>query len=254
MDRMIEDAKKVVKEKVPVLIAGGGDGTFNVLSDILVGSETALGILPLGTGNAFARDLGIAPDLQQAIDVIATGKIVPVDIGVVNGRHFLNVATVGLTVAIAASLQESLKRKYGRVVYLYAVARAYRHIKPFEATLKTENGEITFPTLQVVIGNGRYHAGPFKLAPDAGITTGHLSLYALESSNKAALIKLGLHLTKGDQGALPEVHSEQTLGGTLTCKPIKNSILDGERGPQTPLKFETKHDALKVIVPAEFGG
>ena len=254
MPRMLSEARKAVRDKVPVLIVGGGDGTFNALAEILVGTETALGVLPLGTGNSFARDLGIQANLSTACEVICSGKIADVDVGLANGHHFLNVATVGLTTSIASALQESLKRRYGRIVYVYAIIRAYRHIRPFEATLQTENGSICFPTLQVVIGNGRYHAGPFKVAPDAGITTGRFSVYALESTHKSSLLKLALHLTSGNHITLPEVHSESTVGGKLICSPVRHVTLDGEIGPKTPLKFEIKPNAMRVIVPNEFAG
>jgi diacylglycerol kinase (ATP) len=254
MPRMLAEARKAVRDRVPVLIVGGGDGTFNALANVLVGSETALGVLPLGTGNAFARDLGVPADVTSACRIIATGKLAQVDVGIANGQHFLNVATVGLTTSIASSLQESLKRRYGRIIYLYAVIKAYRQIQPFEATLQTENGSLTFPTLQVVIGNGRYHAGPFRLAPDAGITTGRFSVYALESAHKTSLLKLALHLPSGDYVKLPEVHSESTFGGTLTCSPARRVTLDGEVGPQTPLKFEVAPRSLRVVVPNDFPG
>ncbi|HWD40559.1 MAG TPA: YegS/Rv2252/BmrU family lipid kinase [Fimbriimonas sp.] len=250
---LLKRAKEEVDKGTPLLLVGGGDGSVNAMANVTAGTQTALGILPFGTGNAFARDLGIL-DVEQACEAIANGRVARVDIGSANEKAFVNVATVGLTTEIAKSLQESLKRKYGRFVYVYAVLTALRHIKPFHVNLETDNGQIDFMTLQVVVGNGRYHAGPFKVAPDAGITTGKLSVYALESASKAALLKLAIHLPRGDHVTLPEVHSESILRGVLSTTPVKTSIVDGEPGPKTPINFCVHPHGLKVIVPEDFTG
>ncbi len=251
---MVEEAHRAVKEQVPVLIGGGGDGTVNALANIVIGSKTALGVLPLGTGNAFARDLGIPFEVKAACEALTGGKRVAVDVGEANAKLFLNVASIGLTGGIVRSLTESLKRKYGRAAYVYAVVRAIRQIQPFRVELKTENGKTSFESLQVVIGNGRYHAGPFPIAPNAGITTRKLSLYALESASKVSLLKLALHLPGGDHVLLPEIHSEATVGGHLVTVPPRRGIFDGELGPPTPFHFSVKPRSLEVIAPQEFEG
>lgn len=254
VEQLLSEAKAAVERKTPLVIAGGGDGTFNALANIVVGTETTLGVLPLGTGNAFARDLQVPVDVAQACEIVAKGKSMAVDIGIANDAYFVNVATVGLTTEIARGLQESLKRRFGRLVYVAAILRALEHIKPFRAVLQTENGTTEFETLQVVIGNGRYHAGPFPVAPDASITTGKLSLYALESASKASLLKLALYLPSGRQGALPEVHTEKTEGGLLTTYPPLPVTVDGEVRPRTPLRFAVAPAAIRVMVAPGFEG
>jgi YegS/Rv2252/BmrU family lipid kinase len=249
---MLAIVRKAVANEVPVVIAGGGDGTLSAVANILIGTGSALGVLPLGTGNAFARDLGIPIDAAAACEVVSSGKIACLDVGIANGSCFLNVATVGLSTAIAASLREPSKRRFGRVVYAFAVARAFVHIRPFRATLKTENGTHTFQSLQIVIGNGRYHAGPFRVAPDASLTTGKLSLYALDSAKKSSLIRLALHLPSASHVVLPEVHSEAASSGELTTEPRRRVTLDGEIGLYTPLRFEVRPGALRTVVPFEF--
>ena len=253
-EQMTSEAKKAVASCVPVLIVGGGDGTLNAVANVTAGTDTALGVLPLGTGNAFARDLQIGPSLEHACRVIAGGRAERVDVGIANGKLFLNVVTIGLTVRIAQSLQESLKRRFGKLVYVGAVLKALKQIKPFHVTLETENGTVEFETLQVVIGNGKYHAGPFRLSPTAGLTTGKLALYALERSDIAGLLKLAVHLPAGTQGGLPEVHSESTVGGMLITRPSLPIVVDGEVGLRTPLRFTTHPHGLLVIVPRAFRG
>jgi len=252
-EQMMAEAKAAVDRKVPIVIVGGGDGTLNTLADTVIDSESVLGVLPFGTGNAFARDLEIS-DIDVACRAIANGKISAVDVGVANGRPFLNVATVGLTTKIAQDLHESLKRKFGWLVYVSAAIRAFNEIKPFRVTLVTENGVHSFETLEVVIGNGRYHAGPFPLSPDAGIETGHFSIYALQKATKAAVIRLAVHLPSGTHVKLPEVHSESSTGGKLTARPNVKSIIDGDQGPMTPIDFQVRPRALQVLTPDGFAG
>jgi len=254
IDQLIAEAEAGVKREAPLIIAGGGDGTFSAIAHLFVNCKTTLGVLPLGTGNAFARDLGIQANLAEACRVIAHGRAEAVDLGRIQDDYFVNVATIGLTTKIAQTLTVPLKRKYGRFVYAIAIARAFQEIRPFRAVLKTENGEREFETLQIVIGNGHYHAGPFPLSPSANITDGKLHLYAVEASTKAALLKLALFLPTGRQDLLQEVHAEDTAGGTLDTFPKIPMTIDGEVCPRPPIRFGIAAKAMQVIVPPNFTG
>jgi YegS/Rv2252/BmrU family lipid kinase len=252
---LIAEARDAVRRKVPLVIAGGGDGTFSSIARFFVRSESVLGVLPLGTGNAFARDLGIPADLEQACAIVAGGRIAGVDAGTIGDDYFVNVATVGLTTLIAQNLTVENKRRFGRFVYAFALYRALAHIKPFRATIHTHEGiQEEFETLQVVLGNGRYHAGPFPLSPNASITEGKLSVYALATGNKSAILRLALRLPTGRHGELPEVHAFETTGGTLATFPPMPVTTDGEVCMRTPLPFGIAPEALKVVVPEGFKG
>jgi YegS/Rv2252/BmrU family lipid kinase len=249
---LVSEARTAVDEKVPMIIAGGGDGTFSAIARLFVDSSSVLGVLPLGTGNQFARDLSIPTDPRAACEVIAQGKVATVDMGRAAGDYFLNVATVGLTTRIAENLTVAAKRKFGRFVYAIAMANALRSVKPFRACLQTNNGEQEFDTLQVVVGNGRYHAGPFPISPEASITEGKLSIYALKTTSKGAFVKLGLHLAGGHHVDMSEVHFEDALKGTLHASPVQRVTIDGEVCASTPLEFSVAPDCLRVMAPADF--
>ncbi|CAN5508375.1 lipid kinase YegS [soil metagenome] len=252
VDQLIRHTKNAIGRKVPTIIAGGGDGTFSAIAKLFENSESTLGVLPLGTGNAFARDLGIATDPETACRVVAEGKRVKVDLGVGAGDVFLNVATMGLTTLVADSLTNDAKRRLGMFVYAAALFNGIRKAKPFLLTLETENDTDEFETLQLVIGNGRYHAGPFPLSPGASIVEGKLSLYALQTTNKAAFLKLGLYLPSGRQCHLPEVHYQDTSGGIATTTPSVRVTIDGEISANTPFKFGIRPGCLPVMVPQSF--
>lgn len=254
MGELIKDVKNGIRDGVPVIACGGGDGTFSAVARLFAGQETILGVLPLGTGNAFARDLGIEADVDKATAIIAAGRTAHVDAGFIGDDYFVNVATLGLTTRIARNLTVENKRKFGRFVYALALWNAMRDVKPFRVKLTTENGEREFETLQTVIGVGRYHAGPLPLSPDASITDGRLSIYALRAAEKTALLKMALKLPTGTQGDLDEVHSEECRTGRIETFPPVSITVDGEVCARTPADFRIAPRALRVLVPDSFTG
>lgn len=237
-----------------LIIVGGGDGTMSAVAGILAHGPATMGVLPLGTGNAFARDLNIPTDLEKAVDVLVTGMSTEVDLGLCNGKHFVNVVTIGITATVAQTLTVPLKRRFGRFVYAIALTRGLKRMKPFLATIATENGTKELSAVQIVIGSGRYHAGPLPLSPLAAITSGSLRLYAVEAGSKFEFLKYALLLPTGFQGLLKTVHSEDTAGGTITTVPTKPTVADGEMGGKTPIRFSVDPLALKVMVPESFKG
>ena len=251
---VLQETDKAISERIPLVIVGGGDGTLSAAAPRFIGSASVFGILPLGTGNQFAYDLGIVADVETSCRVLTDGKEAAVDIGVIGDGHFLTVATVGLTTLIAKELTNAAKRKFGRISYLFALVKALQRVRPFRATLVTEEGERSFETLQIVIGNGRFHGGPFPLSPDACITNGKLTVYALEGTSRWEFLKLAVKLPGGHQAELQNVSAFETKGGVLKSTPLQRVTVDGETRLRTPVKFGIVSAALRVMVPQEFQG
>ncbi len=249
---VFERIRAAVKKQVPLIIVGGGDGTLSSAAKEIVGGKSTLGVLPMGTGNAFARDLGIDSDAAKACEVLLTGKVRSVDLGEVNGRYFVNVASVGLTTLIASGLTDDAKKRLGRMVYAFAIARAVLATKPFQAKLTTDEGTQEHTTLQFVVSSGRFHAGPFPVTPDAQITDRRLNGYLLATNRKSVLLKYALHLWGGRQVNLPEVHSFTTKEGRLETGRAMRVTIDGEISEKTPLSFRIMPGVLPVVVPQGF--
>ena len=235
-----------------LIIVGGGDGTLSAAAQKLAGTNTILGLLPFGTGNEFARDLTIRTDVQAACETIAAGRVQKIDVGTINDQVFINVATVGLSTLIAKELTEDAKRAYGRFVYVFALLRALRRIRPFQVTLESVDGTQCIEALQVVIGNGKYHAGPFPIAPNASITDGKLIVYAVGGTNKWELLRFAARLPGGQHVRLPEVTDLCVSAGTLKTSPPQQITIDGEVGGSTPVRFGIRPGALRVLVPVDF--
>ncbi len=247
--------QKAIARHTPLVIVGGGDGTLSSVVKFFVDSKSVLGVLPLGTGNQFARDLHIPCNISAACDVIVDGKTETVDLGVLNeSEYFLNVATIGLTTLIADELTGEAKRRLGRAVYIVALLHAMARVRPFRVKISTPQGVQEVTTLQVVIGNGRYHAGPFPLAPDATITDGMLVLYALSDVSRWGLCRFALNLPGGHHVELNQVFEMKTNSGSIETEPIQRVTVDGETNLCTPIRFGIAPGALRVRVPMTFTG
>jgi len=251
-DRLLSDAALAVRSKTPLIIVGGGDGTLGSVAGLVANSDSSMAVLPLGTGNEFARDLQIPMAIDEACDVVSKGRTIEVDLGRIQDHCFVNVATVGLTTKIAEQLTDSMKKRFGRFTYAFAIFAGLRNIRSFHAKLSTENGETEFECLQLVIGNGRLHAGPFPVLPDARLRAGKFSIYAVMGSRRSDLLKYALMLPGGHHSRLAEVHAEYATAGTLETQPRIKTTVDGEILCRTPIKFECLPSALKVIVPGDF--
>lgn len=251
VDDLIAGVQSAVDRKVPYVLVGGGDGTIGAVAPLLVGSETTLGILPLGTGNQFARDLGIPADVPAACAIVRQGRPAWIDLGRVGEHYFLNVATVGLTTQIAEALTGNQKRLLGRAAYLVALAKGVLKMRKFHVVLDMDDGQHEFETLQVVVGNGRYHAGPFPLHPDADIVDGKLNVYAVVGTSPIGLIKLALHLPGGRHVRLQEVPTFATERCRISTEPSKRVTVDGEIKLRTPIEFTIAPRALRVVVAAD---
>lgn len=249
-----EAIERALEGGIELLIVGGGDGSINCAVNHLVGKPAVLGVLPLGTGNQLALDLAIPSNTSKAAEIIASGKTARIDLGIANGSYFVNVATVGITSRIARELTIPAKRILGKLAYAFAACRAIARSRNFTAKLITDDGEEELETMQVVIGNGRFHAGPFPLAPDASITDGKLTIYALECESKWGLLKYAFRLPGGRHVTLNEVPVFSTANARLETLPVRPATVDGEISLHTPIDFSVARAVLPVRVPADFSG
>ena len=245
-------AEAVRATGLPLVIVGGGDGTLSAVVQHFEGTGRVLGVMPFGTGNSFARDLGIPIDVHEAAKVIAGGRTVQVDIGVANGKRFLNVATLGVSTLIARELDSGLKKVSSTAAYFLALVRALQKVKPFDAALTIDGEAHKFRTLQIVVGNGRFHAGSLLVAEDAALTGGRLHIYAVTGTNKRDLLKLALRARSGKQKELQEVVTFAAKTAHLETTPSRSVTLDGEVATQSPVEFSVKVKALKVAVPVDW--
>lgn len=250
-----ELARRAAEGSPAIVVAAGGDGTVSAVADALAGSDAALGVLPLGTLNHFATDLGLPMDLGGAASVLADGRTVPVDLGEVNGRTFVNNSSLGLYPRI---VEERLRQqrighaKWPALAWatLKVVFRRHPHLHVrIDSPERTTEGKSQF----VFVGNNRYRFGGTSFGDRDGIDDGRLSVFASERSGRLDLLGLIVRAIVGRLDSAPAFREFET--GGLTVKTRRETVrvaLDGEVVTmEPPLEYRIRRRALKVRVPRE---
>jgi len=236
-----------------LLVVGGGDGSLSCAADRVAGTDVVLGVLPLGTANDFARTLEVPADLPGAVEALSSGRVVDVDLGRVDGRAFLNVASLGLSVAVTERLTPGLKRRLGPLAYPAATAAAYRSLTSFDARLEFPGSdhpdlELT-DLLQVAVGNGRHYGGGNAVAPNASIDDHLLDVYAIERGTWRDHVSIARFLKDGTFVEHERVHHLTTRAVRVSTDPGLPVNLDGEVVARTPADFTLERNAVRVVVP-----
>ncbi|HXE58696.1 MAG TPA: lipid kinase [Gemmatimonadales bacterium] len=237
------------REAVDLVVVGGGDGTLGAAAEGLLAADLPLGILPLGTANNVARTLGIPAELDAACEIVAAGRERRIDLGRVNGRHFLTTASLGLSVEITRRLSHDAKRRLGPLAYVVTAARTLGEVRPFRAEITWPGGAVRSRTVQIVVGNGRYYGTALPVAEDAEIVDRRLDLYSMEIRRWWEALLLLPALRRGSHGERPEVRTLRAPWFEIRTYPPQRIGIDGELGPTTPARFDVLPSALRVICP-----
>ena len=237
------------------VVAPGGDGTINAVASALLGTDKRLGVLPTGTFNYFAKNLGIPLDVPGAVRIVAGGHAADVDVCEVHGRIFINNASIGLYPSIIRQREQEYRRWGRRQLVAYAaVLRALFAGDPFlNVRITTEGGELTERTPLIFVGGNKYQIEEFSLPGRRCVKGGELAIYVARTGGRAGLLRLAL------QALLRRLRGERRLevlcAGEALVETRRKRLavaLDGEVVTlQTPLRFRTRPAALKVLVPAD---
>lgn len=249
-----DDLSQLILKHAPhveMIVLGGGDGTINRALKSLLKVQLPLGLLPLGTANDLARTLQVPTDLPAACEVILNGHRKSIDVGWVNDRPFLNVASIGVSVNVTRRLSQGAKSYWGVLAYIWAAMGAMLHCRPFTVEIISSAGSRTRKTWQVAVGNGRHYGGGLTIHKDARIDDGRLDLYSLEIERSWHVLPLIPALWSG---TLDPVHTVFTMHDTaFEIRPLHRTrriTADGEMLGHTPAIFRLEPKALSVLVPA----
>ena len=251
---MTAAAMAALQGGMAVVVAGGGDGTINAVASVMVGTGVAFGVLPLGTLNHFAKDIGIPLGLDEAIANIAHGIRKNVDVGEVNGQIFLNNSSLGLYPDIVRD-REKQQSRLGRgkwLAALWATIAALRRYPFLSVRLRLDDGqEQARRTPFVFIGNNEYTMQGFSIGARARLDAGKLSLYVAQRPGRLGLLRLAWCALRGRlaQERDFDVLSAESLDIETRHKRIRVAT-DGEVTVMaTPLRYRIRPAALNVIVP-----
>jgi diacylglycerol kinase (ATP) len=244
------------------VIVGGGDGSLAAAAGVLAGTGAALGVLPLGTANDFARSLHIPAELEGAAGVVARGAVRTVDVAWMGERAVLNAASLGVSSELTRRLEDGLKQRAGKLAYPVAAPAAAVAQPAFQLRVELDGRVIEEHALQVVVGNGRYHGGGRLVTPHARIDDGSLDVYVLCAASDAtrarrpdrlrdlaALARYGWLLLRGRHLEHPRVvHARGARARVVTSPPLEIDA-DGELAGHTPAELRVASRALRVIAP-----
>ncbi|HEX8354751.1 MAG TPA: diacylglycerol kinase family protein [Pyrinomonadaceae bacterium] len=251
--RLAAAARRARESPSQTVVAAGGDGTINAVASALLGTGKRLGVLPVGTFNYFARNLGIPLDVAEAVRTVVGGHAAEVDVCEVNGRIFINNSSIGLYPSIIRQREQEYRRWGRRQLVAYAaVLRALLGRNAFlNVRITTEGGELVERTPLIFVGGNKYQIEEFDLPGRRCVNRGELAIYVARADGKLGLLRLAL------QALLRRLRGERRLevlcAGEALVETRRKRLpvaLDGEVVVlRTPLHFKTRPGALKVLVP-----
>lgn len=249
MDALIRQA---MQQAPTVLVAGGGDGTINAVASAVIGTSVILGVLPLGTLNHFAADLGIPTTMAEAVELLRDGVVRDVDVGGVNDRIFLNNTGLGLYPEIVERRERKQRAGIGKwPAAMVATIQALVRYRQFGVRLRADDTVILRRTAAMMVGNNQY-TNPDSLEPHRpSLTSGMLAVYIPRARGRWRLIRDAIAALIGnvDRSAGFEliVSAEFTVESR---SPRLRVSLDGELVRlASPLLFRSRAGALRVLAP-----
>jgi diacylglycerol kinase (ATP) len=241
-------ARRAVQEGFEKIVAAGGDGTVNEVVNGLAGSNATLGLLPIGTMNVFATELGLpAHDLELCWNIIQNANTRLVDLPNANGKHFVQLAGVGLDAQVVKETSSKLRRSFGPLSYLISAAQIAAR-QPPRLFIESENATIDEGSF-VLIGNGRLYGGPFPFFKNALIDDGLFDVVVFKRLGYLEIIKYLQDVIFSSEIRVPEIEYFQTRRLRVDSDQLVPVELDGELVGNCPVEFGVRERSLRVLVP-----
>jgi diacylglycerol kinase (ATP) len=241
-------ARRAVQEGFEKIVAAGGDGTVNEVVNGLAGSNATLGLLPIGTMNVFATELGLpAHDLELCWNIIQNANTRLVDLPNANGKYFVQLAGVGLDAQVVKETSSKLRRSFGPLSYLISAAQIAAR-QPPRLFIESENATIDEGSF-VLIGNGRLYGGPFPFFKNALIDDGLFDVVVFKRLGYLEIIKYLQDVIFSSEIRVPEIEYFQTRRLRVDSDQLVPVELDGELVGNCPVEFGVRERSLRVLVP-----
>lgn len=241
-------ARHAVKEGFERVVAAGGDGTIHEVVNGLAGTDATLGLLPIGTVNVFAMELGLpSNNLDLCWNIIEGDNTRLIDLPSANDKYFVQLAGVGLDAQVVQETSARLKRNFGPLSYLVSAAQIATRKPPrlIVESPDTAVGEGSF----VLIGNGRRYGGPFPFFKQAVIDDGLLDVIIFKQLGYLDIINYLQKVFFSSEIRLPEVEYFQTDHIRVTSEQEVPVELDGEVVGTCPVEFQMRERRLRVLAP-----
>ncbi|MBL7812840.1 MAG: hypothetical protein JNL57_11500 [Bacteroidetes bacterium] len=238
-EEMLELSRDLAQKNYEAIFACGGDGTLNLVSSQLIGTETALAIIPLGSGNGYARHHKIPLQWNEALKVIDHPRRTLRDTGVINNLYFLNIAGIGYAAKISHAFHGAEKR--GMLGYTRTVAKNLK-MEAFHARVSNENSSWEGDTWMVDFCNGSQWGNNFRISPGSRDDDGSLSAVIFKKINPLKLPVLGFHMATKKMDKSPDVVTMAGAGFIMEFEGKRPLHIDGE-----PAGFAKKKAEVQIL-------
>lgn len=246
-----EAAKQAVERGFDAIIAAGGDGTLN---EVVAGispfdKRPKIGLIPMGTTNDFARALKIPRDIDDALDIIIRGETIPVDVGLMNDRHFINIAGGGRVTELTYDVPSKLKTMLGQLAYYLKGIEMLPSINSSHVKIEYDGEVFDDEAMLFLIGLTNSVGGFEKLAPESSLNDGKFTLLILKKCNIAEFIRIVTLALRGEHLDDPLVISSKAEKITVTSPEKVLLNLDGEYGGVLPATFQNLYRHIEMFAP-----
>jgi diacylglycerol kinase (ATP) len=246
-----EIAARCAADGADIVAAAGGDGTLSEVLNGVVGSKAVLALLPLGTGNDFARTVGYRDGLRGAVEALFTGEARPIDVGRVRGRHFLNVAGCGFDAEVADRANRGPRWLTGGAAYTLAILGTLARFRAADLRLTVDGERRDVRAMLCSVANARTYGGGMRIAPDALLDDGLFDICLLTEAGMAEFLLAFPRVFRGTHTAHPKVTMLRGSVVRVESEPPLPLLIDGEVIGTTPAEFTLCPDAIRFIFPAD---
>ena len=245
-------AMNCAEMKIDCVVAAGGDGTINEIMNGLachdINKQIPLAILPLGTANVFAFEIGLNLSIKKCADVVRSGCLKKVHLGTVDNRLFIQMAGVGFDAQVVSDVSPPLKRRFGKLAYVWKTLVGFFRYRLPTYTVSIDG--IIHGAASVVVANGHFYGGKFVCAPQASVFEDDLKVCIFKSQGGWNAFRYALGLVRGRLPYYPDV--EVISGKYLEIDGDINqpAQADGDIVANLPLSIEAGSATIKVLLPA----
>lgn len=247
----VEAARRAVAHGYDVVIAAGGDGTIYEVVNGLAESpdRPQLGIIPGGTTNDFARANGLPRQIKKACQVIGDGHTIPIDVGKLNDRYFINIAGGGWMTDVTYEVPSKLKTVIGQLAYYAKGLEKLPSIRPIRIRLESNDQVLEETVMLFLIANSKSVGGFEKLAPKAELSDGLFDVIVVKKTTLAEFIRLAGLAIRGEHIHDPQIIHFQTNRLRISSPDKVVLNLDGELGGELPCEFKVLSHHFQLLTP-----
>ena len=238
--------------KYDLLVAAGGDGTYNQVINGIIGTDMPLALMPLGTSNVLMRSLKFPLNPVDAARVIVEGQLKKWDLGRINGRYFANMTSFGLDAYATERTNLKLKRVAGKYAYIWSAIQNLPFYRPYPMSLIVDGKPLPHRPIFVNVANAPLYGGEYKLTPNARMDDGELDVFIFDSQNIYRLLYFALRVILNFPLNLPEISVRRARRVEITAPGRVPYQVDGDTMGSLPAQISIHPRAIKIITPQKF--